>query len=86
MAKRKPLTELPSRYKFARTQVYSRAIAAAGSKVVPTPMRMVASAVATGATPPVLPPPTAPAIYELVTQLGEFLLTEAGDNLTTQLQ
>ena len=86
MAKRRSLTDLPSRFKFAQTQVYSRAIAVAGSTSKPTPMNMVASAVATGATPPVLPPPTAAAIYELITQLGDFLMTEAGNNITTELQ
>lgn len=86
MAKRRPLTGLTSRFKFAPAQVYSRAIAVAGSTVTPTPMNMVVAAQATGGTPPVLPPPTAAAIYQLITQLQDYLITEAGDNMTTELQ
>ena len=88
MAKKRPLIGLTSQFKLGTVANYSRAIAGSSAPAVTSPvaMSMGVAAQSTGNTPPVLPPPTAAAIYTLITQLEDYLMTEAGDNITTELQ
>ena len=100
MNRRKPLASRDSKYDVPNIVSYNRFIFGSGVNVPTTPASMGGAGALTvgvppgGAnppqssnnTPPILPPPNAAAIYDLITNLEEFLITEAGDNITTQLQ
>jgi hypothetical protein len=102
MAKKKSILDLQSNFNLQNTKSYNRFLFSVGATVPNTPASLgngtagtLTAGVAPGAnnppqssnnTPPILPPPNAAAIYNLITNLEDFLITEAGDNITTQLQ
>lgn len=83
MQKKRPVIQLGSKLNPRTVQRYTRGVFNAGGSGTSTPLMFQNTIYATGNTPPP-PPPAAAEIYLLITELQDFLMTEAGENLTTE--